>query len=68
LTTGEIQQHLFEIYGTDVSRETISTITDQIVEELSVWQSRPLEPPYAELVIDCLVVKVRGGQAANRPV
>lgn len=68
LTTGDIQQHLLEIYGTEVSRETISKITDQIVEEMIAWQSRPLDPLYAVLLIDCLVIKVRGSQVANRPV
>lgn len=68
LTTGDIQQHLQEIYGTEVSRETISKITDQIVEEMLAWQSRPLDPLYAVLLIDCLVIKVRGSQVANRPV
>ena len=46
LTTGDIQQHLLEIYGTEVSSETISMITDQIVEEMAAWQSRPLDPLY----------------------
>ena len=68
LTTGDIQQHLLEIYGTEVSRETISKITDQIVEEMAAWQSRPLDPLYAVLLIDCLVIKVSGSQVANRPV
>jgi putative transposase len=68
LTTGDIQQHLLEIYGTEVSRETISKITDQIVDDMVAWQNRPLDPVYAVLVIDCLVIKVRGSQVANRPV
>jgi putative transposase len=68
LTTGEIQQHLAELYGSEVSRDTISRITDQIVEEMLAWQSRPLDPVYAVLLIDCLVIKVRGSQVANRPV
>src|SRR5581483_1223142 len=68
LTTGDIQQHLLEIYGTDVSRETISKITDQIVEEMIAWQSPPLDPLYAVVLVDCLVIKVRGSQVANRPV
>jgi putative transposase len=68
LTTGDIQQHLLEIYGTEVSRETISKITDQIVDEMVAWQNRPLDPLYAVLLIDCLVIKVRGSQVANRPV
>jgi transposase-like protein len=68
LTTGDIQQHLLELYGTEVSRETISKITDQIVDDMIAWQSRPLDPLYAVLLIDCLVIKVRGSQVANRPV
>jgi len=68
LTTGDIQQHLFEIYGTEVSRDTVSRITDEIVDDLVAWQSRPLDPLYAVLLIDCLVIKVRGSQVANRPV
>jgi putative transposase len=68
LTTGDIQQHLLEIYGTEVSHETISKITDQIVDEMVAWQSRPLDPLYAVLLIDCLVIKARGSQVANRPV
>jgi transposase-like protein len=68
LTTGEIQQHLLEIYGTEISRDTISRITDEIVEEMTVWQNRPLDPLYAVLVIDCLMIKVRDAQVANRPV
>jgi len=68
LTTGDIQQHLYEIYGTEVSRDTVSRITDQIVDDLVAWQSRPLDPLYAVLLIDCLVIKVRGSQVANRPV
>jgi len=39
LTTGEVQAHLAEVYGTDVSRETISKITDRVLDELSVWQT-----------------------------
>ena len=67
LTTGDIQQHLAEIYGTEVSKDTISRITDQIVEDMVAWQSRPLDPLYAVLVIDCLVIKVRGSQVATDP-
>jgi len=42
MTTGDIQAHLAEIYDTDISRDTISRITDGIVEDLQAWQSRPL--------------------------
>ncbi len=68
LTTGEIQAHLAEIYGTEVSRETISKITDQIVGDMLAWQARPLDRVYPVMLIDAIVVKVRDSQVANRPV
>src|SRR5687768_5011642 len=43
LTTGEIQAHLGEVYGAEVSRQTISTITDKVLEGMAEWQSRPLD-------------------------
>ena len=68
LTTGEVQAHLAEVYGAQVSRETISTITDRVLDGLAEWQSRPLEPVYAVLFIDVINVKIREGQVANRPI
>jgi putative transposase len=68
LTTGEVQAHLAEIYGADVSRQTISTITDKVLDGLSEWQNRPLDPVYPVLFIDCIHVKIRDGQVANRPI
>jgi putative transposase len=68
LTTGDIQKHLSEIYGVDVSRELISKITDKVVEELNEWQSRPLERIYPIVLIDAIHVKIRDGQVANRPI
>jgi putative transposase len=68
LTTGEVQAHLAEIYGAQVSRETISTITDRVLEGLAEWQSRPLDPVYAVLFLDAIHVKIRDGQVANRPI
>jgi putative transposase len=68
MTTGDIKTHLEEIYGTEISRETISKITDAIVEDMLAWQHRPLDSVYAVLLIDCIVVKIRGSQVANRPV
>ena len=68
LTTGEIQAHLAEIYDTEVSRETVSKITDAVLPDMVAWQSRPLERVYPVLLIDAIVVKVRGSQVANRPV
>jgi putative transposase len=68
LTTGEIQSHLAEIYDTEISRETISKITDQVLPDMAAWQSRPLDRVYPVLLIDAIVVKVRDSQVANRPV
>src|SRR5213078_836770 len=68
MTTGDIQAHLLEIYGTDISRETISKITDQIVDDMASWQRRPLDRMYPVLLIDAIVIKVRDSQVANRPV
>jgi putative transposase len=68
LTTGEVQAHLAEIYGTQVSRETVSTITDRVLEGLAEWQSRPLDAVYAVLFLDAIHVKIRDGQVANRPI
>src|SRR5947209_8439038 len=59
---------LAEIYGAEVSRDTISTITDRVLEGLAEWQSRPLEAVYAVLFIDVINVKIRDGQVASRPV
>jgi transposase-like protein len=67
LTTGEISAHFAEIYGASVSRETISRITDKVIEEMNDWQVRPLDEVYAAVFIDAIVVKVRDGQVANRP-
>jgi transposase-like protein len=67
LTTGEISAHFAEIYGASVSKETISRITDKVLEEMNDWSARPLEETYAAIFIDAIVVKVRDGQVANRP-
>lgn len=67
LTGGEISAHLEEIYGASVSKDTISRITDRVVEEMNEWMSRPLDPVYAAIFVDAIVVKVRDGQVSNRP-
>jgi len=67
LTTGEISAHFAEIYGASVSKETISRITDKVIEEMNDWSVRPLDAVYAAVFIDAIVVKVRDGQVANRP-
>jgi putative transposase len=68
LTTGEISAHLAEVYGAQVSRQTISTITDKVVEGMVEWQNRPLDAVYPVVFIDAIHVKVRDGQVSNRPI
>jgi putative transposase len=68
LTHGEISAHLQEIYGAEVSKQTITAITDRVMEGMAEWQSRPLDPVYAVVFIDAIQVKIREGQVANRPV
>src|SRR3954463_14984762 len=68
LTTGEISAHFAEIYGASISKETISRITDKVVAEMAEWSARPLDAVYVAAFIDAIVVKVRDGQVANRPV
>jgi putative transposase len=68
LTTGEISAHLAEVYGAEVSKTTISTITDRVVEGMGEWQNRPLDPVYPVLFIDVINVKIRDGNVANRPI
>lgn len=68
LTHGEISTHLEEIYGANVSKETITRITDQVVETMIEWQNRPLDSVYPVMFIDAIYVKIRDGQVANRPI
>ncbi|WP_306919543.1 MULTISPECIES: IS256 family transposase [unclassified Arthrobacter] len=68
LTYGEICAHLAEVYGAEVSKQTISTITEKVLEGLAAWQSRPLDPVYPVIFIDAVIVKIRDGQVTNRPI
>jgi len=68
MTHGDISAHLADVYGSEVSKTTISTITDTVLEGMAEWQNRPLDPVYPVLFIDCIHVKVRDGQVANRPI
>jgi len=67
LTTGEVAAHLADVYGASVSKDTISRITDKVLEEMAEWQHRPLDRVYPVVFIDALVVKVRDGQVTNKP-
>lgn len=68
LTTGEVSAHMAEVYGADVSKDTISRITDRVLDEMGDWQNRPLDRVYPVVFIDAMVVKIRDGQVTNRPV
>ena len=68
LTTGEIAAHLAEVYGTSVSKETISAITDRVLEAMAEWQARPLDRVYPVVFIDAIRVKIRDGNVVNRPI
>ena len=68
LTHGEISAHLEEIYGAKVSKETVTRITDRVIETMTEWQNRPLERVYPVVFVDAINVKFREGQVANRPV
>jgi transposase-like protein len=68
LTTGEIQAHLAEVYDADISRQTISTITDKVLDGMTEWQNRPLDPVYPVIFLDAVHVKIRDGKVANRPI
>jgi putative transposase len=68
LSTRDIRAHLREMYDVDVSPDLISRVTDAVLEELQEWQSRPLDRVYPVVFIDALMVKIRDGVVANRPV
>jgi putative transposase len=69
LSTREIQAHVQELYGIEISPELVSTITGAVLEEVSAWQSRPLETLYAIVFFDCLRVKIRDeGSVKNKAV
>ena len=59
LTVRDVQGHLREIYGVDVSADLISTITDSVLDELREWQNRPLDSVYPVIYLDAIVCKVR---------
>ena len=68
LTTGEVAAHFEEVYGTKISKDTISRITDKVIEEMTEWRDRPLDRVYPVLFVDAIMVKVRDGQVTSRPV
>ena len=68
MTVREIQAHLQEMYGTEVSPSLISSVTDVVSEEVKAWQARPLDPIYPIVYLDCIHVKVREGAVRVKAV
>jgi putative transposase len=69
MTTREIEGHLQEMYGVEVSPALISNVTEAVMEEVKAWQNRPLDETYAILYLDALRVKVRdGGHVQNKAI
>lgn len=68
MTVREIQSHLEEMYGTEVSPTLISSVTDAVIEEVKAWQARPLDALYPIVYLDCIHVKVRDGTVRVKAV
>jgi putative transposase len=69
MSVREIQGHLAELYGTDVSPDLISEVTDEVLDHIKEWQSRPLDSIYPIMLLDALVVKIRNqGHVCNMAV
>jgi putative transposase len=69
MTTREIQGHLKELYGTEVSPALISAVTDAVLEDVRAWQARPLEAVYPIVYLDAIHVKLRvSGHVQNQAV
>ncbi len=69
MTRREIQEHLSEFYQVDIASECISAVTDEVVEEITAWQQRPLDGCYPVVIFDALRVKIRDeGVVRNKAV
>lgn len=63
MTVREIQSHLIEMYGAEISPTLISSVTDAVMEDVKQWQSRPLDAVYPVIYLDCIHVKIRDAGA-----
>lgn len=69
MSTRDIQAHVGELYGIEISPDLVSAVTDSMLDEVMVWQNRPLEPTYAIVYFDALRVKIRDeGLVRNKAV
>jgi putative transposase len=67
-STQDIVDHVADIYGSQVSKDLVTKVTDAVLDELGEWQSRPLDPVWPVLFLDAIYVKIRDGQVSNRPI
>lgn len=68
MSVRDIRSHLAGLYGAEVSRQTISTITDKVLDGMAEWQNRPPDVVYPVVSIGAIHVKIRDGAVANRPI
>ena len=69
MTYQEIQGHLQEMYGVELSRDLLSSITDAVMDEVTAWQSRPLDSVYPVIYLDALWTKIRDeGTVRNKAI
>jgi len=69
MSTREITGHLHDLYGIDVSPDLISTVTDAVLDEVAIWQQRPLDPVYPLVFFDAIRVKIRDeGMVRNKAI
>jgi putative transposase len=67
MTTRDIQDHLQEIYGVEISADLVSTVTDGVMNDVKDWQNRPLDEVYPVLYLDATILKVRNeGRVINK--
>lgn len=66
MTTREIQGHLHEIYGTEVSPQLVSEVTDTVMDRAKAWQNRPIEAVYPIVYVDALFVSIREGATVRK--
>jgi putative transposase len=66
MSVRDIERHLADLYGTRIGRDTISRVTEAVLDDARAWQSRPLEDVYPVLFLDAMVIKVRDGGTVQR--
>src|SRR5215217_6078764 len=65
MSVRDIARHLSELYGTEIGRDTISRVTDAVLEDIAAWRSRPLAQMYPIVYFDCLMVRVREDRSVS---